>query len=190
MGISFVEKYENLSDEDLVSEFKANNHNASVVLLRRYMTLIKMRASAFYNGSIEMDDLVQEGIISFYLGIRNYDSSLSSFPTFARLCVDRGIISVIRSYARKKHIPQDKLVPIEDASAETSSSSPEDILIEAEDVTALEYNIKVLLSKLEYKVFLLYLHNYSRAEIAKQLQLSEKSVGNTIYRIKKKMKSI
>ena len=190
MGINFVEKYENLSDNELASLSQANNHDASVVLLRRYMWLIKSRASAFYNGSVEMDDLLQEGIISFYLSIRNFDSSLSSFPTFARICVDRGIIAVIRSYARKKHIPSDKLVPIDEGIVLAEETNPEDIVIEAENVTALQNNIKLLLSKLEYKVFMLYLHNYSRREIAEHLQMSDKAIGNAIYRIKNKLKSI
>ncbi len=182
--------YENLSDNDLASLSKNNNHDASVALLRRYMGLIKSRASVFYNGAIEMDDLVQEGIISLFLAIKNFTPELSSFTTFAQLCIDRGIISVIRSQARKKHIPKDMLVNIEDINCLSAHASPEDIVIENEDVSLLEDNIKSVLSRLEYKVFMLYLHNYSRMEIARQLEVSEKVVSNAVYRIKSKLRSL
>ena len=190
MGISFVEKYEKMSDDELVTLHKSNDGEAGVQLLRRYMGMIKARASVFYNGLIEMDDLVQEGIISFYLSIRSYEPSLSSFSTFARLCVDRGIIAVIRSYARKKHIPQSKLVSIDDTNIFEGIQSPEDILIDAENVLTLKNDIKKHLSKLEYKILMLYLHNYSRGEIAGELHTSEKAVSNALYRIKNKLKNI
>lgn len=190
MGIKFVEKYENLSDEELVSRSRRKEHDASVTLLKRYMGLIKSRASFFYNGSIEMEDLVQEGIISFYLSLRNFNPERSSFSTFARICVDRGIIAVIRAYARKKHIPRDMVIPMEEEIFSGGESSPEELFIESEGVSALNADIKNRLSHKEYKVFLLYLHNYTRAEIARELQISEKSVSNTIYRIKTKLKNI
>ena len=189
LGISFVEKYKNMSDDELVKLSRQEDSEAAVALLKRHMQLIKSRASYFYNGSIEMDDLVQEAIISFYLGLRNYNSELSAFTTFARTVVDRGIISVIRAAARKKQIPHDMLVSIEEDGFK-DDDSPEDILIRAESVNALKNNIKQRLSRQEYKVFLLYLHNYSVSEIACQLQISEKSVSNTVYRIKSKLKNI
>ncbi len=189
LGISFVEKYKKMSDDELVKLSRQEDSEAAVALLSRHMQLIKSRASYFYNGSIEMDDLVQEGIISFYLGLRNYNSELSAFTTFARTVVDRGIISVIRAAARKKQIPHNMLVSIEEDSFK-DDDSPEDILIRAESVSALKDNIKQRLSRQEYKVFLLYLHNYTVSEIACQLQISEKSVSNTVYRIKAKLKNI
>jgi RNA polymerase sporulation-specific sigma factor len=190
LGINFVEMYENLSDNELAALSKQNDHDASVALLRRYMGLIKSRASYFYNGAIEMDDLVQEGIISLFLSVKNFSPEIASFSTFAHTCIDRGIISVIRSQALKKHIPKDKLVNIEDVNNLSTHASPEDIIIENEDVSTLEYNIKSVLSRLEYKVFLLYLHNYSRAETARQLDIPQKVVSNAIYRIKSKLKSL
>ncbi len=190
MRINFVENYKKLSDNELALLSKSDNHDASVTLLRRYMSLIKARASSFYNGSIEMDDLVQEGIIALFFAIRNFNPEHASFSTFAQLCIDRGIISVIRSNMRKRHIPQDKLVSINDVDSLAEVSTPEDILIETEDMTALNNNIRSLLSRLEYKVFLLYLHNYNRCEISKLLSMSEKAVSNAIYRIRSKLKSL
>lgn len=187
MGINFVESYENLSDNDLVTLAQKGDGEAGVSLLRRYMPLIKSRASHFYNGCVEMEDFVQEGIIALYQGIKKYNLSLSSFPTFARICVDRALISVVRAQARKKQIPSDMLVALEENLSLSDEGNPENILIETEEVSALHKNIEGLLSKREYKTLLLYLHSYSIKEIAVLLNSSEKSVNNALYRIRNKL---
>lgn len=190
MGIRFVEKYENLSDNELAHLTQNGDSEAGVTLLRKYMPLIKSRASHFYNGTVEMEDLVQEGIIALYLSIKKYDLSLSSFSTFARLCIDRALISEVRTQARKKQIPSDKLVSLEENVVLSYEGNPENILIETEDVSALHKNIKGSLSKREYKTLLLFLHSYSIKEIAVLLKTSEKSVNNTLYRIRNKLISL
>ncbi len=190
MGISFVEKYEKMSDDELVRLSQDGDREAGVAILRRHMGLIKARASFFYNGTIEMEDLMQEGIIALYQCIKGYDFVSSSFSTFARICVDRALISEVRSQARKKRIPQDKLVSLDEVAPFAELKNPESILIENESVNALENDIKILLSKREYKVLMLYLHNYSIGEIASALSVSEKSVNNTLYRIRSKLSNL
>ncbi len=190
MGINFVEKYENLSDEELVRLSQDGDREAGVSILRRHMELIKARASFFYNGTIEMEDLMQEGIIALYQCIKGYDFVSSAFRTFARICVDRALISEVRAQARKKRIPQDKLVSLDEAALFAEPNNPENILIENESVNALENDIKVLLSKREYKVLMLYLHSYSIKEISEALSVSEKSVNNTLYRIRSKLSNL
>ena len=190
MGINFVESYENLSDNDLVYLTQKCDSEAGVSLLRRYMPLIKSRASYFYNGSVEMEDLVQEGIIALYQGIKKYKTTLSSFSTFARICVDRALISVVRSQARKKQIPYNKLITLKDNLSLIDDGNPENILIESETFSALHKNIEGVLSKREYKTLMLFLHSYSIKEISALLDSSEKSVNNTLYRIRNKLSSL
>jgi RNA polymerase sporulation-specific sigma factor len=190
LGISFVEKYEFLSDNELALKAQSGDGEANVALLRRHMGLIKNRAAVFYNGSIEMEDLMQEGIIALYQCIKGFNASESSFPTFARLCVDRALISEIRAMSRKKRIPKDKLVSLDDVSVAANESDPEKMLIETEEVSNLSVSLQRLLSKLEYKVLMLYLHNYSVADIAEALSVSEKSVNNALYRIRNKLTNL
>ena len=190
MGISFVEKYENLSDNELAALFQNGDSEAGVELLRRYTGLIKNRALAFYSGSIEMEDLMQEGIIALYQCIKSFDASASSFSTFARLCIDRALITEIRALARKKRIPKDKLVSIDDIEAVSDLSDPEKMLIETEAASALNFTLRRRLSRLEYKVLMLYLHNYGIIDIAHELDISEKSVNNALYRIRNKLSDL
>ncbi len=187
MGISFVEKYKKISDNELAVMSKDGDSEAGVVLLHRYTGLIKSRALAFYNGAIEMEDLMQEGIIALYQCIKSFDPAASSFSTFARLCVDRALISEVRAVSRKKRIPKDKLIRLCDVPETAASQSPEDMLIETEDVSALGNNLRTQLSKLEYKTLMLYLHNFSVSDTACALAVSEKTVNNALYRIRNKL---
>ena len=43
---------------------------------------------------------------------------------------------------------------------------------------------------MENRVFEMYVSGMSAAEMAKRLDVSEKSVSNTVYRIRKKLKSV
>ncbi len=190
MGISFVEKYKNLSDNELVTIAQSGDGDAGVALLQRYTGIIKKRALAYYNGSIEMEDLMQEGIIALYQSIKSYNSDEASFSTFARLCIDRALISENRSLARKKRIPKDKLVSLDDVSLASLSSDPEKMLIETEDASALNSDLRRKLSKMEYKVLMMYLHNYSINDIAQSLAVAEKAVNNALYRIRAKLSGL
>jgi RNA polymerase sporulation-specific sigma factor len=92
--------------------------------------------------------------------------------------------------SRKKRIPKDKLVSLDDVSVAANESDPEKMLIETEEVSNLSVSLQRLLSKLEYKVLMLYLHNYSVADIAEALSVSEKSVNNALYRIRNKLTNL
>ena len=187
MGISFVEKYEKMSDDELAVIAKRSDSEAGVVLLKRYTGLIKSRAVAFYNGAVEMEDLMQEGIIALYQCIKSFNPEVASFSTFARLCVDRALIAESRAVSRKKRIPKDKLLRLDDVEPTSTFLSPEEMLIRTEDASNFKNNLRTKLSKLEYKTLMLYLHNFSVAETAAALVVSEKSVNNALYRIRNKL---
>ena len=63
-------------------------------------------------------------------------------------------------------------------------------LLEKENLKQFEQKIKDILSEFEWLVFCLYIQKKSYAEIAKEINRSEKSVDNAIYRIKKKLKEL
>ena len=59
-----------------------------------------------------------------------------------------------------------------------------------EQFSLLKRKIRLALSELEYDIFELYIAGYSYAEIAKDVQKSEKSVDNALRRVKEKLKKI
>ena len=68
------------------------------------------------------------------------------------------------------------------------NNSPEKIFFDNEDFKSLKDTIKVELSSLEYEVLQLFLSGENYSAIAEKLGISEKSVDNSLTRVRKKLK--
>ena len=66
-------------------------------------------------------------------------------------------------------------------------SNPEEIMIDREDLAAVEEKIGEVLSDLEWKVLELYLQGKSYQEIAEILGRRSKSIDNALQRVKTKL---
>ena len=67
---------------------------------------------------------------------------------------------------------------------------PDERVIDRENYESLIEIIKKTLSKKEYEVLKYYLSGYSYKEISKILDINEKSIDNSLSRIKTKLKSL
>ena len=54
----------------------------------------------------EKEDIIQEGMIGLYKAIKNFeDDKQNSFKSFANLCIERQLITAIKTSTRQKHMP-------------------------------------------------------------------------------------
>ncbi len=180
-----------MSDEDLVSVIKSGNDSLLHILVGRYTPMIRVKAQEFSASyGIDIDDMIQEGLIALYSAVKVYKKDVSLFSTFASVCIKRGLLSFCRSQTRKKDIPRDKLI-YSDYDVEIAEvKSPEAILIEKEESFILTEDIKKILSPLEYKVLISFIEFNSYETIAKHLEISVKSVNNTMCRVRRKIKDL
>ena len=190
------QQYNNLSDRELARLFLSGDEDAAVTLISRYLPLVRSRASAFASTGDSFEDLCQEGAIGLLAAMRGYDPEKSSFATFARLCIDRVLISAERLKTRRKNIPENSIIAIdgdEDDNLNEKLSSgdvndPEAIIIRREDYMRLMLKVANELTPLESKVLNLYVSGNSYGEIAKRLDISSKAVDNALQRIRRKLK--
>ena len=186
MRENFVENYENLSDDEIVSQIKKGDYELLQVIIDRYYpTMLKFVKK--YCPSDYSEDALQEATLALYTAVKDFDPSKSGFSTFAALCIKRSVISVLKSRQRKKIIPDELLSSIEDMEI-IDSNSPEKIFFDREDYKILTDSIRLELSTLEYKVLELYLSGEKYCDIAKLLNISEKSVENSLTRIRRKLR--
>lgn len=180
------------SDEELVSGAQNGSEADRIRLLSRYIPVVKARVSGYAGGELEPEDLAQEGMIGLMGAIDRYDPARgASFHTFALLCIDRSVISVVRSMLAAKKIPSSTLIPLEDAQIQVPvNASPEDIVVANDRVRSLADRLDQVLSELERRVFLLYLGGCEYEDIARRLQISVKAVDNALCRARSKMKKI
>ena len=164
--------YENYSDEELLDIIKSGDTNATDYLINKYKNIVKMIARAYFMVGADREDIIQEGMIGLYKAIRDYKKTDASFQTFAKICIDRQVITAIKTANRKKHLPLNSYLSL-------------NMLAYEED------NETTYIDKLEEsKVLKLYLKGRSYATIAKKLEKDEKSIDNAIQRIRKKIEKI
>ena len=177
-----------LSDNELAL-YAAEDSMAQAVLIGRYIPLVKSRAMRFRQAGVELDDLAQEGMIGLIGAIRAFDKNIASFPTFARVCVDRSLMSAQEKNNRKKQIPRDRIISIDEHTADLSGiNDPEAILIAREEYSRFRGMAEDKLSRLEFKVLIKYLAGLSYQEISRELGITQKAVDNALSRIKRKLK--
>ena len=179
-----------LNDNELVTYAKSGNNNALQVLIERYSDKILQKSKSFKSLiGLENDDLYQEGILGFVSAVYSFDISRDVlFSTYASIAYTRRMLSAIRK--SNNNIPLNSYVSIDDENELLSDiPSPEDTLLFAEKIGEINTYVEENLSKLEKKVFKLSVLGLKYAEIAEILDCSEKSVDNTIQRIRRKIRT-
>ncbi len=195
--------YENYTDEEVLDIIKNGDNQAIDYLITKYKNLVKIRARAYFIIGADTEDIIQEGMIGLYKAIRDYKKTDASFQTFAKICIDRQVMTAIKSANRKKHLPLNSylslnMITYEEDSDETYIDkleeskilNPEEIVIDKESVKILQEQINKNLSGLEKQVLKLYLKGKSYGTIAQKLEKDEKSIDNAIQRIRKKIEKL
>ena len=191
-----------LSDEELVYKAKLDDENAENELLELYKGLVVKIARSYFILGGEMEDIVQEGMIGLYKAIKGYDKKKNaSFKTFATMCIKHQIQSAIKVANAKKNSPLSNSVSLQSFSENSDDDdflpanlifqvSPDEKVINKEDYRNLLENIKKMLSEKELQVLKYYLKGYTYKEISNILGTSEKSIDNSLSRIKSKLKKL
>ena len=98
--------YDNLKDEDLIKKIKSGDNDALNFLINKYKEVVNMKVSRYFIIGAEREDITQEGLIGLYKAIKGYDGEKqNSFKSFANLCIERQLITAIKSSNRQKHMP-------------------------------------------------------------------------------------
>lgn len=189
-----MEKFDNVSDEELIMRFRAGETNIEDYLMEKYKGLVRQKARAMFLIGGDTDDLIQEGMIGLFKAVRDFQPGReAAFATFAGVCIDRQLYSAIQSSNRQKHIPLNSYVSLnqeEEGSPiwELSVENPESIVIDQENARDLQQKFMGFLSPMERKVLDLYLRGEGYVEIARILNKSPKSIDNALQRIRSKIR--
>jgi RNA polymerase sporulation-specific sigma factor len=200
-----VNKYNEMSDEQLIRLAQAGNNQVVDYLMEKYKDFVRKKAYELYIIGGDSDDLIQEGMIGLFKAVRDYDSSKdTSFFTFADLCISRQLYTAIHASKRKKHIPLNTYVSLYSGISEEESENqalmnrvysvhdknPEELVIDKENEGYIEEQIHENLSTFEMEVVDLYIAGIPYSQIAEILDRTPKSVDNAIQRIRSKLSNI
>lgn len=196
-------KYNSMSDEEILEEIKADDKNALEFLICKYKDLVNSKVNKYFIIGAEKEDIIQEGLIGLYKAIKDYKGDKqNSFKSFANLCIERQLITAIKSSNRQKHMPLNSYLSLnmsaydnEDGNNDTEImevldtnvvEDPLDTITKKEYMSSVENIIDSSLSDFEKKVLNRYIQGESYVKIAEKLDAPVKSVDNAIQRIRKK----
>lgn len=201
-------KYSVMTNEEVVNKIQAGDRPAMDYLLEKYKYLVRNKAKALFLIGGDKDDLIQEGMIGLYKAIRDYqEDRQSSFFNFADLCISRQIYTAIKASNRKKNIPLNTYISIYaplsgkngdgfeketliDIMYQKDGLNPEELVIDKENTSMIEYELVRRLSNLEKQVLGLYMQDLKYVRIAEILGTEPKAVDNALTRIKKKLNRV
>lgn len=199
------ESYLKLTDEELVLKYHNGDDDAADYLVCKYKNLVRMHSRPYFLAGADNDDLIQEAMIGLYKAIRDYKRDKGvTFVAFAALCIDRQIITAVNSYNRQNNSPLNTYISLYTSVTDESGKdamlsdvisceeklNPEAIFIAEEQTGQFLEKLKTNLSKLECRIFKLYIAGFSYAEIATELEITTKAVDNAIQRIRNKINLI
>ena len=178
----------NLSDEQLVLQYKNGNALAFDEIYNRYKSLVKYFCRNLFLIGAESEDMVQEGMLGLFNAVSSYSEGQSSFSTYATVCIKNKLLSAVKKYSNNKNSVLNNTVSTEVLdNLQIFANTPEDFVLFKENGKELKNKLTEQLSKTENKVLKLFLEGLSYEEIAEKTGVKIKSVDNALTRARKKI---
>ena len=192
-NVFFSIEYNKLSDEETIAKIKSGDEQALAYMLDKYKDLVHMKVGKYFMIGAEKDDIIQEGMIGLYKAIKTYDESKNNtFKTFANMCIERQLITAIKTSNRQKHMPLNSYLSLnisaydnnnDDDSTELIDTfnsqtieDPLETIMKKEQYTEIEKAIDKNLSDFEKKVLAKFIDGQSYIQIAESLNSPVKSI--------------
>lgn len=96
-----------VEDDELVASFQTRRDRDAVnELLRRHEGLVMSVARRYFVPGGDHEDVRQQAMIGFWKAVRDYSGTAgAAFPSFARTCMQRQVITAVKAANRMKHTP-------------------------------------------------------------------------------------
>ena len=197
-----INEYSKMTDEEIIKEIRNGDKQALTYLMNKYKEIVNLKVGKYFMVGAEKEDIIQEGLIGLFKAIKTYNAEKNNtFKTFANMCIERQLITAIKSSNRQKHMPLNSYLSLnmsaydneEENGAELMDTfdsktieDPLETIINKEYYDEIEKSIDKTLSQFEKQVLDRYMKGESYVTIAKRLDSPVKSVDNAIQRIRKK----
>lgn len=186
-----MKEWKDFSDEQLILKLREGESRIEEYLLEKYKPFVKNKSRVLYLVGGDREDLIQEGMIGLFKAIRDYDPEKNvPFAAFAKLCIERQLYTAIEAAGRMKNAPLNAYISLSEEEGRLVDGGIEEAVIEKTSYLERYELLKKQLSPLEKDVLELYLEGKDYTEIAEILQKTDKSIDNTLQRIKSKIKKL
>ena len=190
-----TDKYNDIKDEEIIVKIKNGNEQALTYLLNKYKPLVNNKVNKYFIIGAEKEDIIQEGMIGLYKAIKSFDiEKQNTFKTFANICIERQLITAIKTSTRQKHMPlntsaysnEDDSIELLETYNNQTIEDPLETMMKKEYYKEIKQTITSSLSRFEKQVLDRLVLGESYETIAKRFDTPVKSIDNAIQRIRKK----
>lgn len=192
--------YFKLSDEEILDLVLTGDDFAQDALYNRYKPLVIALSHGFFIKGANNDDLIQEGMIGLFKGVRSYDKTKGVLKSYLAECIKNQLADAIKTADRLKHSYLNDYVSFSSINADdgergderfsSNDLNPEEVLLLKENDGNFFDEFAEKLYPVELKILSLYLDGNSYSEIATTVDLSVKAVDNALQKIKKLAKKL
>lgn len=196
--------YDEYNDFELLYLTCGESDEAYNIIYNKYKPIAEIKAKKYLryvkNKGLDLNDLVQEGMIGLSEAIRDFKTQKDvKFSTFANMCIERQINSAIIKANRLKHRSLNESLSLDDKVSDddkslieiifnTKDGDPSAYVIDQETKKEFYEKVKKELTPFELEILYLRLENFDYKEIAQKLNKSYKSIDSGLQRIKNKLK--
>lgn len=198
--VFYNSELQNKTDEEIAILAREGEESALEYLLVKYKDLVNGKVNKYFMIGAEKEDIIQEGMIGLYKAIKCFDNEKqNSFKSFANLCVERQLITAIKTSTRQKHLAlnsylslnmsaydDDEDTALIDVFNSKTVEDPLDTITKKEYYKFVESKIDDTLSDFEKQVLQRFAAGDTYVKIAERLDAPVKSVDNAMQRIRKK----
>lgn len=170
----------------LIQRAAKGDDEAFARICRIYEGLVKKSVISF-SSRIDMpsEDIEQEALLALSRASKRYDPELTgvTFGLYAKICIKNALISLERKSLTRRR-KSEKASRLSEASRDVTGDS-----VSWLSAAVRRERIQRLLTPFENQVLQMFIDGLSYEEIAEDLGISKKKVDNTLYRLRKKLKS-
>lgn len=182
-------------DFELLKLAKNNDKEAIQKLLKKYNKLIYINSKKYvYLDNLYKEDYINEAVLSFYKAINKFEG-IDGFELYLNKAINNTLINYNKSINKKRNIPNNKKVPLEDIEKYTyftneKKYNPEKIVFEESNYNELKKDIIDKLTWKEELIFTLKEQNFTIKEISEITDNNLRTVYNIINRVKNKISNL
>ena len=175
---------ENTKIEPLIIRCRAGDNEAFEELVELYRPMIDSSIRRFF---LDVDESFSEACMGFYRAVSSYslDQSEVTFGLYAKICIERCIIDMLRREGRDLSGYIDSDVDVDKIAV---SDGIQSMLEHREQMAHFIEVAGRVLSGFEYDVYRLWMLGYKTADIAATLKTTAKSVDNAKNRVLSKLR--
>ena len=146
-----INEYSKMTDEEIIKEIRNGDKQALTYLMNKYKEIVNLKVGKYFMVGAEKEDIIQEGLIGLFKAIKTFNAEKNNtFKTFANMCIERQLITAIKSSNRQKHMPLNSYLSLNMSAYDNEEENGAE-LMDTFDSKTIEDPLETIINKEYYE---------------------------------------